>query len=155
MSHAPGATHSKPVQVASAGQFMIFVPIWSTGMGFAKLSGFNSTVESSEYSYNSFVGNFYSRQFGRVKSPSLTLERGLDKVGFAQLFAWHMLARQNSPTAKMVAAFTIMDAGGGIVLSCELVNAWCAKLELDPVQAGGGNIVSMRATIECDAVLLT
>ncbi|MEC3978756.1 phage tail protein [Amycolatopsis sp. H20-H5] len=138
--------------MASAVRFMIFVPIWSTGIGFSKLSGFNSTVETQEYSYNSFLGNNHSKQFGRTKPPSLTLERALDRAGFLQLFSWHALARQNSPAAKMIATFEIMDAGGGTMIACMLDNAWCSKLELDPAQAGGGTVVSMRATIECDAI---
>lgn len=153
MPHSPGQALDEPVRVASGGQFLIFVPIWATGVGFAKLSGFSSAVESQEYSYNGMMGNIYSKQFGRTKPPMLVLERALDQAGFAQMFAWHTLARQNSPTAKMPAAFEIMAADREVMLACALENAWCSKLELDAVQAGGGNVITMRATIECDAVV--
>ncbi|WP_329056184.1 phage tail protein [Amycolatopsis sp. NBC_01488] len=141
-------------QYVSAARFVITCEGWAVGLGFSEMSGFNSTVEHQEYSYNGRIGNVHTKQFGRPKPPSVTLKRALDAAGFGQLFAWHALARANSPLAKVPATFTIMDAAGTVTANVLLENAWCAKLELDPATAGSSNVVMMKTTIECDAVLL-
>jgi phage tail-like protein len=141
-------------QFVTAARFTIVCEGWTTGLGFSELSGFSSVVEHLEYSYNGVLGNVHTKQFGRPKPPSVTLKRALDADGFGQLFAWHALARANSPLAKVPAVFTIMDASGGTTAACVLENAWCARLELDPATAGSSNVVLLKTTIECDAVLL-
>lgn len=141
-------------QYVSAARFLITCEGWAVGLGFSELSGFTSMVEHREYSYNGRLGNIHTKQFARPKPPSVTLKRALDAAGFGQLFAWHALARVNSPLAKVPATFTIMDASGTVTANCILENAWCARLELDPVTAGTSNVVMMKTTIECDSVLL-
>jgi hypothetical protein len=141
-------------QYVSAARFIITCEGWAVGLGFAEMVGFSSVVEHQEYSYNGKVGNVHTKQFGRTRPPSVTLKRALDAPGFGQLFAWHQLARSNSPLAKVPAAFVIMDASGETTASCILENAWCARLELDPATAGASSMVMMRTTIECDSVLL-
>jgi hypothetical protein len=96
----------------------------------------------------------HTKQFGRPRPPAISLKRALDAAGFAQLFAWHTLARMNNPLAKLPAVFTIMDSAGVVTASCVLENAWCARLELDPAQAGASAVVMMKATIECDSILM-
>jgi hypothetical protein len=141
-------------QYVSAARFIITCEGWAVGLGFSEMVGFSSAVDFQEYSYNGKLGNVHTKQFGRAKPPSVTLKRALDAPGFGQLFAWHSLARGNSPLAKVPAAFMIMDASGETTASCILENAWCAKLELDPATAGSSSVVMMRTTIECDSVLL-
>lgn len=141
-------------QYVSAARFVITCEGWAVGLGFSEMAGFNSIVEHQEYSYNGRRGNIHTKQFGRPKPPSVTLKRALDAPGFGQLFSWHLLARGNSPLAKVPATFAIMDANGATTACCILENAWCARLELDPATAGSSNVVMMRTTIECDSVLL-
>jgi phage tail-like protein len=138
----------------SAVRFVVTLEGWAVGLGFSELSGFTSAVEHQEYAYNGKLGNFHTKQFGRPRPPAITLKRALDAVGFGQLFAWHALARLNSPLAKVPAAFAIMDASGEVTAACILENAWCARLELDQATAGSSNVVMMKTTIECDSVLL-
>jgi phage tail-like protein len=142
------------VEPVSAARFVVSVLGWSQGLGFSELAGFNSAVDSTEYSYNGRLGNVRTKQFGRPSPPSITLKRGLDSIGFAQLFAWHTLARTNNPAGKVPAAFTILAASGLPVAACTLENAWCARLEIDPAQAGGSNVVMMKVTIECDDIIM-
>ncbi|WP_112242955.1 phage tail protein [Kribbella monticola] len=139
--------------VVSAPRFVVMCEGWTVGVGFSKLAGFTSEVEFQEYSYNSRNGNVHTKQFGRAKAPTLVLERGLDRNGFAQLYGWHQLARMNNPLAKLPASFDILTKGGDPTLACLLENAWCSKLELDAAQAGGPAVVMMRATIVCDALV--
>jgi hypothetical protein len=141
-------------QVVSAARFMVFCEGWAVGIGFSELAGFSSVVESQEYSYNGVLGNVHTKQFGRAKPPSITLKRALDARGFGQVFAWHALARMNNPLGKTPAQFVIQDAEGAVVAVCLLENAWCAKLELDAASAGSSNVVMMKATIECDSIIL-
>jgi phage tail-like protein len=141
-------------EVVSAARFIVICEGWTTGMGFSELAGFNSAVEHQEYAYNGLLGNVHTKQFGRSKPPSVTLKRALDAPGFAQIFAWHALARMNNPLAKVPAVFMILDPAGETVASCVLENAWCARLELDPAQAGQSSVVMMKATIECDTIIL-
>ncbi|WP_410574432.1 phage tail protein [Amycolatopsis sp. cmx-4-61] len=141
-------------QVVSAARFWVSCEGWTQGLGFSELAGFSSTVEHQEYSYNQLLGNFHTKQFGRAKPPSLTLKRGLEKEGFARLFAWHQLARMNNPLAKVPAYFEIQDASGDKMAHCVLENAWCSKLEIDGVTAGSNNVVMLKVTIECDSVVL-
>jgi hypothetical protein len=138
----------------SAARFVVICEGWTTGLGFSELAGFNSAVEHQEYAYNGLLGNVHTKQFARSKPPSISLKRALDEAGFAQIFAWHALARMNNPLAKVPAVFMILDAAGATVASCVLENAWCARLELDPAQAGQSTVVMMKATIECDAIIL-
>lgn len=146
---------SAPIaQYVSAARFTVVCEGWSTGLGFSELAGFTSAVEHQEYSYNGVLGNVHTKQFGRPKPPSITVKRALDKDGFGRLFAWHALARANSPLAKLPAVFTIMDASGAVTAACLLENAWCARLELDAASAGSANVVMIKTTIECDSVLL-
>lgn len=140
--------------VVSAARFYVTCQGWATGLGFSELAGFRSEVESHEYSYNGMQGNVHSKQFGRARPPAITLKRALDEPGFSQLFTWHALARANDPKAKVAASFTIMDAAGETTVSCVLENAWCAKLDIDPAQAGSSTVVMIRTTIECDSILL-
>ncbi|MEV8374596.1 phage tail protein [Kribbella sp. NPDC056861] len=139
--------------LVSAPRFVVMCEGWTTGLGFSKLAGFSSEVEHQEYSYNSRLGNVHTKQFGRAKAPSIVLERGLDRNGFAQLYGWHYLARTNNPLAKLPAAFDILGKSGDPAMSCLLENAWCSKLELDAAQAGGASVVMMRATIICDSII--
>lgn len=142
------------LQVVSAPQFWVVCEGWTTGLGFSKLTGINSTVEPLEYWYSGTLGNVHTKQFGRAKPPTISLERGLDTSGFAQMFAWHSLARSNNPLAKCPAVFTMMDASGSDTqISYLLENAWCSKLEVDPAQAGQTSVVMMKVTIECDSIL--
>lgn len=141
-------------QIVSAARFVVTCEGWTTGLGFSELAGFNSSVETQEYSFNGLLGNVHTKQFGRTRPPAISLKRALDAEGFAQIFAWHSLARMNNPLAKVPAVFSIMGPGGDITAMCVLENAWCAKLELDPAQAGASNVVMMKATIECDSILL-
>jgi phage tail-like protein len=141
-------------QIVSAARFVVTCQGWATGLGFSELAGFNSTVESQEYSYNGILGNVHTKQFGRPRPPAISLKRALDAEGFAQLFGWHMLARMNNPVAKVAAMFTMLDPAGEVSMACMLENAWCAKLEIDPAQAGSSNVVMLRATIECDSIML-
>lgn len=141
-------------QVVSAARFRVWCEGWAVGLGFSELSGFHSTVDHQEYAFNGVLGNVIAKQFGRARPPSITLKRGLDAEGFARLFEWHLLARMNNPLAKVPALFTIMDASGQTEIACTLENAWCAKLELDPAQAGETKVVMMRATIECDSIMM-
>lgn len=151
----PLTTESLPfVQPVSAARFVVTVLGWSAGLGFTELAGFNSAVESSEYSYNGRLGNVRTKQFGRSNPPAITLKRALDSVGFAQLFAWHALARANNPLAKVPANFTIVAADDSPVAMCTLEGAWCARLELDPAQAGASAVVMMKVTIECDEIVM-
>lgn len=151
----PLTTESLPlVEPVSAARFLVTVPGWTTGLGFTELAGFHSTVEAQEYSYNGRLGNVHTKQFGRARPPALALRRALDSVGFAQIFAWHVLARMNNPLAKVVATFTMLTPAGLPVVTCTLENAWCARLELDPAQAGQSTVVMMRATIECDSIVM-
>lgn len=141
-------------ELVSAARFIVTCQFWESGLGFAELAGFNSAVESYEYSFNGTQGNVHTKQFGRARPPTITLKGGLDPAGFAQIFAWHTMARMNNPKAKVTASFTIMSAAGTVAADCVLENAWCAKLEIDPVQAGSSNVVMMKTTIECDSILL-
>ncbi|MFC4857275.1 phage tail protein [Actinophytocola glycyrrhizae] len=148
-------TESLPlVEPVSASRFFVNVLGWSQGLGFTELAGFNSAVNASEYSYNGRLGNVRTKQFGRPSPPTITLKRGLDSIGFAQLFAWHTLARGNNPVGKVPATFTILAASGLPVAACTLENAWCSRLEIDPAQAGGSNVVMMKVTIECDDIVM-
>nr|WP_042177864.1 phage tail protein [Kibdelosporangium sp. MJ126-NF4]CEL12818.1 hypothetical protein [Kibdelosporangium sp. MJ126-NF4]CTQ98504.1 hypothetical protein [Kibdelosporangium sp. MJ126-NF4] len=140
--------------LVSAARFWVSCEGWANGLGFSKLAGFTTEVEFLEYSYNNRNSNVHTKQFGRPRPPSMTLERGLDAPGYAKLFRWHELARKNDPTAKLPAQFAIMSASGHLALSCVLENAWCAKLEIDPAQAGASAVVHMRATIVCDDIRL-
>jgi hypothetical protein len=141
-------------QYVSAARFVVNCEGWAVGLGFSELAGFTSAVEHQEYSYNNRIGNIHTKQFGRARPPSITLKRALDTAGFGQIFAWHALARMNNPLAKVPAALMIMDASGGITASCVLENAWCARLELDAATAGSSSVVMMKATIECDSIIL-
>ncbi|MEU4191080.1 phage tail protein [Kribbella sp. NPDC026611] len=139
--------------VVSSPRFFVMCEGWTAGIGFSKLAGFTSEVEFQEFSYNSRIGNVHTKQFGRTKAPTIVLERGADRNGFAQLYGWHLLARSNNPLAKLPASFDICDKAGTPALACLLENAWCAKLELDAVQAGASAVLMMRVTIVCDAIL--
>ncbi|MGX7826370.1 phage tail protein [Actinokineospora sp. 24-640] len=141
-------------EYVSAARFTVCCAGWTESIGFSELTGFTSQVEAQEYSYNGLLGNVHTKQFGRAKPPSITLKRALDLEGFGRLFAWHALARSNAPVAKVPTWFTIMDAGGQVAAACLLENAWCAKLDIDTTAAGSANVVMMKATIECDSVLL-
>jgi phage tail-like protein len=140
--------------VVSSPRFFVMLEGWNSGIGFSKLGGFTSEVEFQEYSYNSRLGNVHTKQFGRTKAPTLVLERGADRSGFAQLYSWHYLARTNNPLAKLPASFDICDKSGTPAMACLLENAWCSKLELDAVTAGGPTVLMMRVTIVCDSILL-
>jgi phage tail-like protein len=141
-------------QVVSAPRFWIACEGWAVGLGFSKLAGIHSLVEPMEYWYNGALGNVHTKQFGRAKPPTITLERGLDMSGFAQMFSWHSLARMNNPLAKVPAVFTMMDSSGSDTeVSYLLENAWCSKLEVDPAQAGATGVVMMKVTIECDSIM--
>jgi phage tail-like protein len=149
----PSANEMLDPPVISAARFVVRCEGWATGIGFSKLAGFTSEVEFQEFSYNSRLGNVHTKQFGRTKAPTIVLERGADRNGFAQLYGWHYLARTNNPLAKLPASFDICDKGGIPAIACLLENAWCAKLELDAVQAGGSAVLMMRCTIACDAIV--
>ncbi|AUI58313.1 phage tail protein [Amycolatopsis sp. BJA-103] len=140
--------------VLSAPRFVIMCEGWAAGLGFSKLGSLQSEVEFQEYSYNSRLGNTHTKQFGRAKPPSITLERALDSLGFAQLYGWHLLARVNNPLAKLPASFDILTKSGEPVLACLLENAWCQKLEIDQTQADASAVSMMRVTIVCDSILL-
>lgn len=143
------------VEPVSAARFVISCQGWTTGVGFSELAGFSSGVEAQEYSYAGRLGNVRTKQFGRVTPPTLVLKRALDSAGFAQLFAWHTLARTNNPLAKVAAEFVMLTAAGLPVAACVLDNAWCARLELDPAQAGASSMVMMKVTVECDGITMT
>jgi hypothetical protein len=148
-------TESLPlVEPVSAARFLVNVLGWSQGLGFTELAGFDSAVTANEYSYNGRLGNVHTKQFGRPQPPSITVKRALDSAGFAQLFAWHALARTNNPLGKVPATFTILAANGSPVAACTLENAWCARLEIDPAQAGAAGVVMMKVTIECDDIVM-
>ena len=140
--------------IVSAARFSVICEGWAIGLGFSELAGFTSVVEAQEYSFNGRLGNVHTKQFGRPRPPAITLKRALDADGFARLFAWHTLARMNNPLAKLPAVFTMMDSAGEVTAACVLENAWCARLELDPAQAGASNVVMMKTTIECDSILM-
>lgn len=144
-----------PVPVVSSPRFFLWCPGWTEGLAFSELSGFSSSVEPQEYSYSGWLGVVHTKQFGRPKPPQITMKRPTDHEGFARIFAWHMLARTNCPVGgKVPATFTIMDKSGIPHVACELKNAWCSRLELDPVRAGDSGVVFMKVTVECDQVLL-
>src|ERR1700716_2283476 len=105
-------------QIVTAARFIITCEGWAIGLGFSELAGFNSSVEAQEYSYNGVLGNVHTKQFGRARPPTISVKRALDAEGFAQIFAWHSLARMNNPLAKLPAVFTIMDPAGEITASC-------------------------------------
>lgn len=142
------------VEPVSAARFVVTVLGWSQGLGFSELGGFTSAVDASEYSYNGRLGNVHTKQFGRPKAPSITLKRALDSIGFAQLFAWHTLARTNNPLGRAPATFSMLGADGTPATVCTLENAWCAKLEISPAQAGSSGVVTMQVTIECDDIVM-
>lgn len=143
-----------PVGVLSSPRFILSCEGWTTGLAFAELSGFTSSVDHAEYSYAGPIGTVHAKQFGRAKPPQITLKRAADAEGFARMFAWHLNARMNNPIGtKVPASFIIMDKGGMPHIQCELVNAWCSRLDLDPAQAGGGAVVNMKVVIECDQIL--
>jgi phage tail-like protein len=150
MINSPDHTTSP---VVTAPRFVVQIEGWTVGLSFSELAGFTSDVEFSDYSYNSRLGNVHTTQFGRTNPPSVTLKRALDAKGFAQLYGWHMLARQNAPLAKAPAAFAILPAGGDTpAMECTLENAWCARLEISAAKAGDSNPVMMTTTIVCDSI---
>jgi phage tail-like protein len=139
------------VEPVSAARFVVSCLGWTTGIGFSELAGFSSSVEPQEYSYAGRLGNVRTKQFGRATPPSLTLRRALDSVGFAQLFAWHTMARMNNPLGKTTAQFMMLSAAGLPVATYVLDNAWCARLDIEQAQAGT-SLVMMKTTIECDSI---
>ena len=105
----------------SAARFWVMCEGWAAGLGFSKLAGFQSEVEAQEYSYNGRLGNVHTKQFGRPKPPSVTLERALDNTGFAQLFSWHQLARMNNPPENRDAGILTVEIGIAPVKPAEFV----------------------------------
>lgn len=119
---------------------------------FSELSGINSEVEPAEYMYCDKNGQFnHTKQFGKVKPPTITLKRGMDNDH--KLWAWHQAAVMGEPTARTTCQLELHDATGKTVATYTLENAWITKLEIAGIGAGKSDVVMMTVTLTCDYII--
>ena len=92
--------------------------------------------------------------YGQTLPPKVTLKRGLD--GDTTLWQWHQLALDGNPGALQNAALAMYAAsdyasGKPPVVTWELANAWCTKIDVSGAGTGNGAVTE---TIElvCDRI---
>lgn len=140
------------LNVVSASKFNISIDGQSVAT-FSELSGINSEVEPAEYMYCDKGGKFFhTKQFGKVKPPTITLKRGMDDDH--KLWAWHQAAVQGLPSARTTCQLQMYLADGKtVVQTYTLENAWITKLEVNGVGAGKSDVITMTVTLTCDEII--
>lgn len=92
--------------------------------------------------------------YGQTVPPKVTLKRGVD--GNGALWQWHQLALDGNPAALQNAALAMYAAsdyaaGKPPVITWELMNAWCTKIDVAGAGAGNG-AVTETAELICDRI---
>jgi phage tail-like protein len=145
------AATGKVSSVITAARFVINIDGMETS--FSKLSGITSEVEPAEYiSVDPTGGIVHTKQFGKTKPPTVTLERGVDTN--SQMWVWHQAALEGHPNARRSATLKLLDAGGNTQASYLLEGAWVSKLDIGALKAGDSAVVCETVQIVCDKITL-
>ncbi|NEC24743.1 phage tail protein [Streptomyces parvus] len=136
----------------SAARFMVSFD-GQTPAYFSELSGITSEVEPAEYLAAHYrTGDvIHTKQFGKVKPPTITLKRGVDGSGF--FLAWHEMARLGKPSSRMSGTLELQNAGGAAQAAYRLFDAWPCKVEIGGLRAGSSEIVMETVTFTCEKIV--
>ncbi|MEU9255934.1 phage tail protein [Streptomyces sp. NPDC048270] len=154
------ADNGAPVAL-SAAAFMVSFDSAGMASYFSELSGITSEIEPVEYiAADSKTGEpVLTKQFGKVKPPTVTLKRGVD--GSGALFAWHEMARAAVGAARMSGTLSILGhpesvgAERPVLAKYWLWGAWPSKVEVGNLKAGTSEIVLETVTFTCERVTTT
>ncbi|MFC8956501.1 phage tail protein [Streptomyces sp. NPDC057101] len=151
-----------PVALSAAAFKVSFAGNTEFDAYFSELSGITSEVEPVEYiAADSSTGEpMMTKQFGKVKPPTVTLKRGVD--GSATIFAWHELARGAIGAARLTGTLEILghkaaasDTERPTLATYYLHDAWPSKIEVGNLKAGASEIVIETVTFTCSKVTTT
>ena len=146
------ASVATPHQVVSAAHFEIKVEN-DTVANFSELSGINSEIEAVEYISASEAGVSHSKQFGKIKPPKVTLQRGLDNTTY--IWLWHQAALAGDPAAiKKQVLLQLISSGGGIKISYILEDAWPSKVDIAGAKAGASDVIIETVEIVCSQIIM-
>ncbi|HEY2706298.1 MAG TPA: phage tail protein [Candidatus Dormibacteraeota bacterium] len=120
---------------------------------FSELSGITSEVESVDFYFNSpaggTAGGNIARLPGKYKPATITLKRGSDTT--LVLWAWHQALRDGKmkEASKNGSLLIYGHDGDAPVSTYHFEDAWCNKLTLSGVKAGGSEVLTEECTIVC------
>jgi phage tail-like protein len=128
---------------------------------FSELGGISTEVEPVEYIASDAASGkpILTKQFGKLKPPTVTLKRGVD--GDASIFAWHEMVRWKVAAARMTGTLSFMghpDSVGGtspVLCSYVLEGAWPSKIEVGNLKAGSSEIILETVTFTCESIHMT
>ncbi|MEU0002514.1 phage tail protein [Streptomyces microflavus] len=150
-----------PVALSAAAFKVSFTGSTHFDAYFSELSGITSEVEPVEYiAADSATGEpIMTKQFGKVKPPTVTLKRGVD--GSGTIFGWHEMARNMVGAARLPGTLEILghpeSAGADrpVLATYYLHDAWPSKVEVGNLKAGASEIVLETVTFTCAKVTAT
>ncbi|MDP9093237.1 MAG: phage tail protein [Actinomycetota bacterium] len=144
----------------SAPLFVVDVTAMNIVASFSELQGIVSEVEVAEYivSDNS-SGLNHTKQFGKVKPPTVTLKRGLDMDGTGmKMWAWHEMAIKGVQTCRSNATLAICMPGAPgepikqTPFNWMLENCWISKCDIAGLKAGATDVPLITVTLTCDRI---
>jgi phage tail-like protein len=121
---------------------------------FSELNGIQSEVENVDFYYNGSDGKpGLAKLPGKFKAPTISLKRGSDKN--LKLWEWHEALRRGDPKASVSGSLLIYgpDASGPPVAIYQFYGAWCQKLVVTGVKAGGGEVLVEECVIMCEDLI--
>ncbi len=120
---------------------------------FSELTGIASEVENVDFYFNGPQGGnggaAIARLPGKYKPPTITLKRGSDTT--LVLWAWHQALRDGKmkDATKSGSLLIYGHEGDTPVSTYHFEDAWCNKLTLSGVKAGGSEVLTEECTIVC------
>jgi phage tail-like protein len=145
----------KHEKVVSAARFVADFPTSPMGrMAFSELGGISSKVASQEYIYNDENGHtVHTKQFGKTDPPTITLKRGVDQTGTANILAWHLLARKGDPSARVPGTLNIYALNEEEPTSRYLIEgAWLSEVSITSMKAGSSDVAMIECKITCEEI---
>jgi phage tail-like protein len=118
---------------------------------FNQLTGITAEVDISEYFETSERGVAVNKLPGKLKPPTITLQRGL--TSSMELWAWHEAVRSGQmAAARKSASLTMFNAEGKPVAKYWLENAWPSKLEVGALKAGSSDALMETVTLTAENI---
>jgi phage tail-like protein len=119
---------------------------------FTELTGITSEVESVDFYFNTpnpgSGGSNVSRLPGKYKPATLTLKRSSDQNQV--IWAWHQALREGKlKDATKTGTLKIYAHDNTPISTFHFEDAWCNKLVLTGVKAGGSEVLMEEVTIVC------
>ncbi|MGI8667333.1 MAG: phage tail protein [Jatrophihabitans sp.] len=145
----------------SAPLFVVDVTAMNIVASFSELVGITSEMEPAEYILSSnTAGLTHTKQFGKVKPPTVTLKRGMDMDGTGmKMWAWHEMAIKGDQTCRSSATLAVCMPGGPgepvkqTPFNWMLENCWISKCEVASLKAGATDVPLMTVTLSCDRIM--